>query len=112
MAVYRWFVVAQYGAWDEEGSATARPMSLTHAKEMGTYQTAGGLDCGSWLKLWEEPFPMPSAPACPRCLVLSGPKSPLPVGRNLEGTEDPRSPVDLRGEAVVPSSPRPDTTPS
>lgn len=74
VALHRWFVVAQCGQWGGADGARS-PGSLTHAKEMGTARTACGLNCGTWVKWWERPFPMPSAPTCRTCLevVVSAP---------------------------------------
>lgn len=64
----RWFVVAQYSAWRlEENEAVRVPLSLLHAKQMGTMSTACGLPCDSWHRWWDRPFPPGDEGVCASC---------------------------------------------
>ena len=67
----RYFPVARFGKWLFPTPATSMriPVSLVHAKEMGTSTTLCGLDCSSWERFWEHPFPATQTESCPRCVV-------------------------------------------
>ena len=45
-------------------------MSVMHAKEMGTLQTACGVPALTWAKLWDQPFETVRGERCPRCVAI------------------------------------------
>ena len=67
-AMERYFSVVKFAAWVQDGVTMVRqPVSLVHAKEMGTSQTVCGQYCATWAKLWHQPFPARGAEVCPTC---------------------------------------------
>lgn len=71
---YRWFVTAKQVLFRRVGTTvTFTAMPPVHAKEMGTTQTACGLDATSWQKLWGQRFSTSATEACQQCVrVVEG----------------------------------------
>lgn len=58
----------------EGGALVSRPVSVAHAKEMGTLTTACGVWAYSWRRILDLPFPIPTRSAsgiemCGECLT-------------------------------------------
>ncbi len=67
MTYHEWFVVVQGTRRTDPMVENASPVTR-HAKAMGTYATACGLPCSTWLKYWETAY-VPDCPgeSCPAC---------------------------------------------
>lgn len=69
-----WYVTAAFVQHRNEGGAIVTlPVSLAHAKEMGTMTTACGQWAYSWRRILDLPFPVPAGAApgvdmCKDCL--------------------------------------------
>lgn len=61
----RWFVTTP--GRNVSNTATDASSAI-HAKEMGTTQTACGVDASSWSKQWTTPFNPYLPNACARCV--------------------------------------------
>lgn len=70
-----WYVTAVHIEERTDGGAfTARPLSMAHAKEMGTTTAACGVLTYSWRPILDLPFPIPPGAAprvemCRKCLT-------------------------------------------
>lgn len=70
-----WYVTAAFVQHRNEGGVLVTlPVSMAHAKEMGTLSTACGVWAYSWRRILDLPFPVPagSAPGvemCRECLT-------------------------------------------
>ncbi|MFC7506099.1 hypothetical protein [Nocardioides sp. GCM10030258] len=65
-----WYVTAAFVQHrNEGGTLVTLPVSLAHAKEMGTLTTACGVWAYSWRRILDLPFPLPagSAPGVEMC---------------------------------------------
>lgn len=72
MVVHRWFVVAKHGKWDgDKPDSQWNPITVVHAKEMGTRFTACGQWCESWPKWWERPFDEHVGEVCRQCALIA-----------------------------------------
>lgn len=68
----RWFVVAEFSRWERRTRDSVKvPLSILHAKEMGTLKTACGIPCETWAKWWGRPFASGSEGLCPSCVVAT-----------------------------------------
>lgn len=86
--VFRYFSVTMFAEWVEGPSTLVRrPVSLVHAKEMGTSRTACGIDCTTWEKFWHEPFTIAHT-TCPACAVATADAEPAPA-KSEAGTGRP-----------------------
>ncbi|WP_182378180.1 hypothetical protein [Nocardioides sp. WS12] len=71
-----WYVTAAFVQHREEGGILqTRPVSLAHAKEMGTMSTACGIWAYSWRRILDLPFPIPPGSArgvdmCSKCMTV------------------------------------------